>query len=459
MKTFFIYTILLSVLSLTINCEGPVGPTGPSGQSGPDGTNGQDLTTNFISAVYAMSNNINGNTVVAFGRRSDGSLTEIGTTITGGNGAILDAGEGLDPLISSFSLYKIILNDQRFILAVNAGSNSISALRVNQDYSLTLTDMKETLGENPISIAVVNNTIYVAHTNGVISRSVFGDSTFSTFSIESTEINRRLSCIRTSEDASYIVISVLNTGRTGLNNTTESIIMYPLNTDGTFNILGRNAATSTGGPDNNASGLSGYNSIDNPGRNFPTVIGLSIAQTNGKTFALAIEAREIQADGDAPEGIFLQAGSITSYEITDGGITPISVDVITDADTVGVDPGQRTTCWSAFSVDFKYLWTSNSFESSISTFEFDTLTGEVTLLRELEVDNLGIFPSTNPNNPFDQTEGFIDCHVSSDGDYYFQLHGLTGRISVYRIGNGGTLTFLQEIGGLPQRFSQGIISL
>ena len=61
---------------------------------------------------------------------------------TGGNGGIFDGGEGLDPLISAYSLN--ITDDHRFVLATNAGSNSVSVMRVNPDLSLSLAARADT---------------------------------------------------------------------------------------------------------------------------------------------------------------------------------------------------------------------------------------------------------------------------------------------------------------------------
>ena len=86
-------------------------------------------SANFEGAVYAMSNGsgqvtgtpVQGaNTIIAYGRNTDGTLDYIGEYATGGNGGDFDGGEGLDPLISAYALSKT--TDNNFVLAVNAGS-------------------------------------------------------------------------------------------------------------------------------------------------------------------------------------------------------------------------------------------------------------------------------------------------------------------------------------------------
>ena len=147
-----------------------------------DSTGGSDEAPTFVGAVYAMTNgagqvegsNVQGpNVVVAYGRSADGSLTPIGPNPTGGNGGDFDGGEGLDPLISAYALTKT--PDNTSLLAVNAGSNTISAFNILDDYSLELAgDPQPTGAIGPNSIAFserdadgVKGLVYVSN----ISRS------------------------------------------------------------------------------------------------------------------------------------------------------------------------------------------------------------------------------------------------------------------------------------------------
>ena len=118
-------------------------------------------SSDAVGAVYAMTNgqgqidgNVQGpNSVVAYAQAADGTLTQIGSFPTGGNGGDFDGGEGLDPLISAYAITKT--NDNKFVLAVNAGSNSVTAMRVNQDFTLDVVDTQPTQDVGPNSIAYV----------------------------------------------------------------------------------------------------------------------------------------------------------------------------------------------------------------------------------------------------------------------------------------------------------------
>ena len=72
MKKILYNLSLIIITTFLASCEGDIGPQGPAGE---DGQDGQDLTSNFANAVYAMTNNINGNTVQAYGADDTGFFT------------------------------------------------------------------------------------------------------------------------------------------------------------------------------------------------------------------------------------------------------------------------------------------------------------------------------------------------------------------------------------------------
>ena len=102
-------------------------------------------------AVYTMTNAVAGNEIVAFRRSENGSLSALGTFATGGNGT----GTGLG---SGHSL--ITTADGRYVIAVNAGSNSVSVLR-RDAHSLDLVGSAVPSGGlRPISVTVHDDTVY-----------------------------------------------------------------------------------------------------------------------------------------------------------------------------------------------------------------------------------------------------------------------------------------------------------
>ncbi|MGH3701969.1 MAG: lactonase family protein [Pseudonocardiaceae bacterium] len=112
--------------------------------------------------VYVLNNQDTGNSVTVFDRAADGGLTRIGTFPTGG----LGAGNGItnqaaaDPLNSQGAL--ALSADQRFLFAVDAGSNEISVLAI-QGTTLVPVDRVPSGGTRPTSVTVHQNLLYVVN--------------------------------------------------------------------------------------------------------------------------------------------------------------------------------------------------------------------------------------------------------------------------------------------------------
>ena len=87
-------------------------------------------TTGADHAVFVQTNDPAGNSIVAYARHNDGTLTYAATYPTGGNGARA-AGAAVDPLASQASL--VYDGNDRLLLAVNAGSSSVSVFSVSGD--------------------------------------------------------------------------------------------------------------------------------------------------------------------------------------------------------------------------------------------------------------------------------------------------------------------------------------
>ena len=109
------------------------------------------------SVVYVQTDNLSGNQVVAYYRTPDGTLTLGPTYDTGGLGGQL-SGSVVDHLASQGSL--AFSSDYNLLFAVNAGSNTVSVFRANND-SLTLTEILPSGGAFPVSVTVHGNLVYV----------------------------------------------------------------------------------------------------------------------------------------------------------------------------------------------------------------------------------------------------------------------------------------------------------
>ena len=420
----------------------------------------------FIGAVYAMSNgsgqvpgtNIQGdNWVASYGRNTDGSLDLISMTPTGGQGGDFDGGEGLDPLISAYALTKSI--DNEFVLAVNAGSNTITSLSVQEDFSLTVADTQPTGDIGPNSIAHApsaidgrNGLVYVsnitreefaaqgepAQQGSVTGYWLLDDGSLSAIPNSTRDLANRPSAVQFSPNGDFLVVASINSGSSALATLDENeLVVYRVNEDGTLSdgIVGSGASTLRGNAE---------------GRNLPSAIGFQIV---GDNYVVVTEAREFRPDGTPPVFPGLQDGSVSTWQINgDGSLAPINMDVASGVNNTG-----RTACWLDFTNDGNTFFVSNAIEAGLASYSFNN--GNVALIDQVAAQGTGATGNTTDGaSAFATTEGWIDMWISDDGNHLYQLQGLTGAISVYEI-NGASLNLVEvQTGDLPTNNVQGIVA-
>lgn len=107
-------------------------------------------------AVYTLTNQVGGNAVAVFTRGADGRLSAAGSVATGGTGT--GASLGSQGAVS-------LSNDGRWLFAVNAGSNDVSAFAVSPA-GLALASRTASGGTLPISLTVHANVLYVLNGGG-----------------------------------------------------------------------------------------------------------------------------------------------------------------------------------------------------------------------------------------------------------------------------------------------------
>ncbi|MEM8713027.1 MAG: hypothetical protein AAGG01_18905 [Planctomycetota bacterium] len=399
-------------------------------------------------AVYAMTNDFTGNSVVAYDRASDGTLTLIGEFATGGLGAAFDGGEGLDPLISAYAL--LLTDNNDFLLAVNAGSDTVTAFRVNDDHSLTRTGRARSGGVGPNSIAYRNGFVVVSNVDadGVFNGEPDQEGSLRTFRLTpegrliAVPLSRRVlenrpSAVQFTPDGSHIVVASINAGSQALSSQSEDELVV-------FEIDG------VGRPSRFPTGRGASTLRDNAeNRNLASAIGFEILEQEGREFVVVTEAREFQADGSPPAFPALQTGSVSTWELLpNGSLDPIMLDVLAGTDFFD---GQRTACWIEFSQDERTFWVSNALEATLSSYSFDN--GVISLIEEVSAEGNG----AEPTNPFGTTDGWIDMWISADGRFLYQLYGLDGTIGVFGV-RGAELTLLQTVSDLPVENTQGIVA-
>ena len=103
-------------------------------------------------AVYSLTNSAEGNAVAVYDRAPDGRLSSPRFYPTAG------LGSGAGGLGSQGGV--ALTNDGHVLLAVNAGSNTVSAFAVTTD-GLELLDVVSSFGSQPVSIAVSGHAAFV----------------------------------------------------------------------------------------------------------------------------------------------------------------------------------------------------------------------------------------------------------------------------------------------------------
>src|SRR6267154_184957 len=266
-------------------------------------------SVDFVGAVYAATNDARGNGLVAYGRNSDGTLTFINESVSGEAGGRLNGGGGVDPLIAADSVLNV---DNRYVLQVNAGSNTISSFRVNRDYSLTLVSVVPSGGFGPDSIAERDGIVYVTN---VDRDGVFTGPADQVGNIVGFRLDRRTGVltaipestwnllgrpadIAIAPDARSLVVSLYNAGSPAISReaATAELESFAIIRPGVLTRDPVSTATST--------------RMNNPtGRNLHGAIATTISALRARQVVIVAESREFLADGTpSPLGQF-QTGS------------------------------------------------------------------------------------------------------------------------------------------------------
>jgi len=115
----------------------------------------------FEGAVYTETNSTAGNTVLVFDREPSGALVAAGSSPTGGTGTGTGLGSGHSVVASASG---------RFVVAVNAGSNSISVFRAGRGGLTQVGEATASGGTTPTSVTISGRLVYVMNAgSGTIS--------------------------------------------------------------------------------------------------------------------------------------------------------------------------------------------------------------------------------------------------------------------------------------------------
>jgi 6-phosphogluconolactonase len=336
-------------------------------------------TSPVVGHVYVNDNTKGTNTIGAFDRHADGSLTPVPGSPFAAGGAGTGAG------LASQGALQFSANG-RFLIAVDAGSNQVSVLRVHGDGSLRLVNkgVVSSGGTLPDSVAVSGNLVYVANSGA-------GDANYTGFRLGS---NGRLSAIPGSTVSlaanaapADVLFNGTGTKLAGTEVGTSVIDSFTVGFDGRL--------TAAPGSPFPAQGLGPFGSEFRPTN--PDQLFVSNAHNT------AMNSGTISAFRDSFNG------TLTSI-----GASPFGDD-------------QMAPCWVEISHDGQFLFTVNTATGSISSFRI-AADGTLTLLGSTQVSQMG-------------GVGAVDARLSPDGRYLFVDESRIGAVGAFAV-NGGSLTEL-----------------
>ncbi len=326
--------------------------------------------------VYALSNEVSGNNVIEYSRANDGFLTISTSYITGGTGT--GGGLGNQGAV-------ILTDDNRAVLAVNAGSNSISSFKVNAN-GLQLKSTISSGGMRPVSIAQHDDIVFVLNAGG--TNNISGFKLNDNGKLQSiANSTRPLSAASTGPAQ----VSFVNDGKVLVitEKATNKIVTYTVNEYGMPGVM--HTVTSSS----------------------PTPFGFAPAEY-GNVFVS-------EAVGGAPG-----ASVLSSYHISYNG----AISLINGS----VGAGQSAACWVVITKNGKYAYTTNTASNNLSNFNVNTGTGSISV-------NTAIAATSDM--------GPIDAALSNNSKYLYILNSGSHSIGVYAVANNGSLSNIQTVTGLP----------
>lgn len=328
-------------------------------------------------AVYVMSNAPAGNEILAFDRAPDGRLADAVAYPTGG----LGTGGGLGNQASL-----VLTRDNRRLYAVNAGSNDLSSFSVDRGGLTPIGAPVASGGEQPISVAVHGDLLYVLNAGGPGNIAGFRIGTDGAPTAIPGAI-RPLS----SDAAGPAQIGFTPDGRVLVvtEKATNRITTYAIAADG---VAGDPQPQPSAGP---------------------TPFGFNFNQRGDLVVS--------EAAGGAPG-----ASSASTYRVeTDGRLGLVSGAVGTT---------QSAACWIAISPSGSFAFTTNTASGTVSSLAVGA--GGALTLQDPQAGITG--PGSRPQDA-----------AFTDGGRFLYVRNAGGSIGAFSLGSQGELAYIGDFGPLP----------
>lgn len=383
-------------------------------------------------AVYAMSNNLTMNSIIAYVRTDDDRFVFLGEFATGGKGAILDDGDGSNPLISQNSV--VVTPNKKFLLTVNAGSDTVTVFRIMPNFKLKIVSKASVIGAGPMAIAVHSSgrLVYVASADfdGKFTSPADSQGSLTGFILTHRGKLRRIrQSVRKlptrpgdvvfAPNGRSLIVASFNAFSTELPSMSQAVLSFTVFRNGLLSRVPVDGASSTtpGSP---------------PERSAPVIIGLDVVKVRGVQYVVVPEIRPGQT------------GSVSTFRLSSKGkLTPVDVDVLTGT---SITEGEQAACWIVFNSKKNRFFVTNTATDTVSTFSFSR--GRSTLIAEAAASGVS------------SLDGAIDLAITPDDKFLLVHGGVNGEVGVFRIQNGGKrLKFVKNLEALPTGNTQGVVAI
>jgi len=329
--------------------------------------------------VYVDDNTSGHNTIAAFARHADGTLTALAGSPFNAGGA--GSGSGL---ASQGALQ--VTSDGHYVIAVDAGSNQISVLRIGRHGGLKLVSVVSSGGTTPVSVAEHDGLVYVANAGA-------GGSNYTGFTLNGGGRLRKLG---------GSTVSLPDSAQPG---------------DVLFNSTGTNVVGTRVGSSEIDSFTVGSNGRLTPAPGSP--IPAQAAGPFGSEFRPTNPSQLFVSNAHAGTG----NGTVSAFSVAaDGALSSIGSSPFAD--------NQTAPCWIEITHDGQFLFTVNTASGSISRYSIAT-DGTLTLL--------GSTPVSNQHGV-----GAVDARLSTDGRTLYVNESAAAAVAEFTV-NGGQLTGLGSV--------------
>jgi 6-phosphogluconolactonase (cycloisomerase 2 family) len=285
----------------------------------------------------------------------------------------------------------------RFLFAVNAGSNNISTFRITQQ-GLSLIGLTASNGINPISLTVKHNVLYVLNDGGAVG----GSDSIAGFTV----------------DENGHLVSIVS--GLGLSAASVGPAEISFNTDGDLLVV----------TEKNTNNIDVFTVGDNGLASGPMIFSSTAQTPYGFAFGKRDELIVSDAMGGAPG-----AGAVSSYAASRDGMLRAITAMASDS--------QTAPCWIALTADGRFAYTTNTGSGSVSSYAV-AFNGALVLLNAMAGDTGG---GSAP----------VDEAISNDSRFLYVLTPGTSKVQGFAIALDGSLTAMPLSAGV-QPSASGLVA-